>query len=182
VDDLRRGGAGEPEHKAAPAADLLALLPPEMRVRMREIVSAAPPATEAMIAGLWLIFWGAEGQSRPAREQGAPSAPPDRGAGKHLASPGPAVYTAAEAAAILKVTASWLREMARRREIPYTMPGGSYHFTDAHLEEIVRLFERPTVSAPPPRAPVRRPPPAAPERPAPLLQARTPRRLRRPPE
>jgi excisionase family DNA binding protein len=182
VDDLRRGGAEEPKRKGAPATDLLALLTPQMRVRVREIVSAAPPTTDAMVAGLWLIFWGAESRSRPAREKGALSAPPDQGAGRHLASPGPAVYTAAEASVILKVTESWLREMARRREIPHTMVGGSYHFTGAHLEEIVRLFERPAETAPPPRAPVRRPPPAAPERPAPLLQARTPRRLRRPPE
>jgi hypothetical protein len=170
VDDPSRGADG-----------LLALLTPEMRVRVQEVVSAAPPPAEAMIAGLWMAFWGAAGQSRPAREEGTPGTMPERGAGRHQISPGPAVYTAAEAAAILKVTESWLREMARRREIPYSMLAGSYHFTGAHLEEIVRLFERPAETAPPPRVPARRPPPAAPEKPVPLLQASTRQRPRRPP-
>jgi excisionase family DNA binding protein len=53
----------------------------------------------------------------------------------------PGIYTAEEAAIILKVSADWLRRRAAARKIPFTMPGGSYHFTDAHLAEIIRLYE-----------------------------------------
>lgn len=51
------------------------------------------------------------------------------------------VYTAREAAAVLKCKASWLKEQARRRQIPFTMIGGSYHFTAAHVAEIAAIFE-----------------------------------------
>jgi excisionase family DNA binding protein len=50
-------------------------------------------------------------------------------------------WTTAEAAKNLGCTASWLKEMARRREIPYTMLSGAYHFTSAHLDEIAAIYE-----------------------------------------
>ncbi|MCO5986549.1 hypothetical protein NE235_10590 [Actinoallomurus spadix] len=43
---------------------------------------------------------------------------------------------------MLNTTASWLKEMARRREIPHTLIGGRYGFTDEHIAEIVQMFER----------------------------------------
>jgi len=53
----------------------------------------------------------------------------------------PALYTAAEAAEILKVKKSWLERQAAARKIPFTMLGGAYRFTDVHLAAIVQLFE-----------------------------------------
>lgn len=50
-------------------------------------------------------------------------------------------WTADEAAGLLGCTASWLREKARRREIPYTMLGGAYHFSGAHLAAVMSTFE-----------------------------------------
>jgi excisionase family DNA binding protein len=54
----------------------------------------------------------------------------------------PRLYTAQEAAAILRVKQSWLERQAADRKIPFTMLGGSYRFTSAHLEQIIRLHER----------------------------------------
>src|SRR5690349_4719800 len=48
------------------------------------------------------------------------------------------LHTAEEAAAILRVKQSWLERQAADRKIPFTMLGGSYRFTSAHLEQIVR--------------------------------------------
>jgi hypothetical protein len=94
----------------------------------------------------------------------------------------PAVYTADEAAAILggSVKASWLKEMARKREIPFTMLGG-YRWTDAHLEEIIALREHrpaPVQPAPAatPRASGRTSAAPAGSAPVPLLRPRQPRR------
>ena len=56
-----------------------------------------------------------------------------------------AVHTLDEAAAILRVKPSWLERQAAARKIPFTMLGGSYHFTSDHLIAIIRRFEqRPT--------------------------------------
>jgi hypothetical protein len=52
-----------------------------------------------------------------------------------------AVHTLDEAAAILRVRVSWLERRAAARKIPFTMLGGAYHFTSAHLRAIVRLHE-----------------------------------------
>jgi excisionase family DNA binding protein len=61
----------------------------------------------------------------------------------------PVVHTAAEAAVILRVKESWLERQAQLRKIPFTMLGGSYRFTDEHLNEIVRLNEKlPVVDEP----------------------------------
>jgi hypothetical protein len=59
---------------------------------------------------------------------------------------------------MLGVSENWLRDKARAREIPHTMPGGSYKFTPEHLAEILRQYER-RPELPPalaPRAPARR--------------------------
>ena len=86
------------------------------------------------------------------------------------------VYDADEASVILHCKASWLKAKARERKIPFTMIGGAYRWTDAHLAEIVRLGEvAPAVPAQRSRRPAD---PAGPQ--APLLQARPPRRARTP--
>ena len=86
------------------------------------------------------------------------------------------VFTAEEAAGILRCTVSWLKEKARKREIPFTKIGGSYGWTPGHLAEIIRLFEhRPSGRADAPVA-ARRAKPQGDE--APVLKARTPRRTR----
>jgi excisionase family DNA binding protein len=52
------------------------------------------------------------------------------------------VYTLDETASILRVRKSWLERQAASRKIPFTMLGGAYRFTDAHLAEIVRMHEK----------------------------------------
>jgi excisionase family DNA binding protein len=52
-----------------------------------------------------------------------------------------ALYTAAEAAEILKVKKSWLERQAAARKIPFTMLGGAYRFTDGHLATIIQMHE-----------------------------------------
>jgi excisionase family DNA binding protein len=51
------------------------------------------------------------------------------------------LYTAEEAAEILRLRPSWLKRRAAKRMIPFTMLGGSYRFTDGHLAQIVKMFE-----------------------------------------
>jgi excisionase family DNA binding protein len=61
------------------------------------------------------------------------------------------LYTTDEAAKILRVRKSWLERQAAARRVPFSLLGRSYRFTDAHLIEIVRIFEAgPTVSSAPP--------------------------------
>src|SRR5262245_45825666 len=50
------------------------------------------------------------------------------------------LYTSEEAAAILRVTRSWLERQAAARRVPFTMLGGGYRFTAGHLAQIVDLF------------------------------------------
>jgi len=52
------------------------------------------------------------------------------------------LYTAEEAAVILRVKKSWLERQAAARKIPFTMLGGGYRFTSAHLSAIVRMHEQ----------------------------------------
>jgi len=52
------------------------------------------------------------------------------------------VHTLDEAAGILRVKPSWLERQAAARKIPFTMLGGSYHFTDDHLAAIIRQHEK----------------------------------------
>jgi excisionase family DNA binding protein len=54
----------------------------------------------------------------------------------------PTVYTAEEAALILRVKKSWLERQAAARKIPFTMLGRSYRFTPTHLAAIVRMHEQ----------------------------------------
>ncbi len=54
----------------------------------------------------------------------------------------PALYTAAEAAEILRVKQSWLEHQAAARKIPFTMLGGAYKFTADHLAAIVQMHEK----------------------------------------
>jgi len=58
-----------------------------------------------------------------------------------------ALYTATEAAKILKVKESWLERQAAARKIPFTMLGGAYRFTDGHLAAIVQTNDRTIRSA-----------------------------------
>ncbi len=51
------------------------------------------------------------------------------------------VFTVDQAAEALHVKKSWLERQAGQRRIPFTMLGGSYHFTEEHLLTIVRTFE-----------------------------------------
>ncbi len=53
----------------------------------------------------------------------------------------PAVYTAAEAAEILRVKQSWLERQAAAWKIPFTMLGGAYKFSADQLAAIVQIFE-----------------------------------------
>jgi excisionase family DNA binding protein len=53
----------------------------------------------------------------------------------------PTLYTAAEAAEILRVKQSWLERQAAARKIPFTMLGGAYRFTADHLALIVQTYE-----------------------------------------
>ena len=52
------------------------------------------------------------------------------------------MYTAEEAALILRVKKSWLERQAAARKIPFTMLGRNYRFTPAHLAAIVRMHEQ----------------------------------------
>jgi len=53
----------------------------------------------------------------------------------------PTLYTAAEAAQILRVKQSWLERQAAARKIPFTLLGGAYRFTADHLAAIVQMHE-----------------------------------------
>ena len=58
-----------------------------------------------------------------------------------------AVHTLDEAAVILRVKPSWLERQAAARKIPFTMLGGSYHFTSDHLTTIIRQYEKRPVTS-----------------------------------
>jgi len=86
------------------------------------------------------------------------------------------LYRPAEVARLLRCSEWWVKEQARQRRIPYCWIGGGYRFTDAHLTEIVRMFEVRPADAPVPLA-TRQAAPSSAGGPA-LLRARPPRRLR----
>jgi hypothetical protein len=95
-------------------------------------------------------------------------------------APGALVYTAEEAAPMIKVTAYWMKARARRGYIPFTRIGRQYLWTPEQIREIVSAGEhRPLEPSLPrrPAAPVRSPT-RAPEAPPPVLRARVPRRKR----
>lgn len=62
------------------------------------------------------------------------------------------VYTADEAAKILRVKKSWLERQAAARKIPFSMLGGCYRFSETDLTDILRINKQsPRTSEPPPR-------------------------------
>jgi hypothetical protein len=98
--------------------------------------------------------------------------------GRDTSVPVPVLYTAAEAAALLRCSAWWLKKEARDGRAPHTRTGGAYKFTAEHIATIIRLREVSASITGPAAAPV------APVRLAaaggadtvPLLRARRPRR------
>lgn len=58
------------------------------------------------------------------------------------ADPLPRLRKPEDIAAALGCSAWWVKERARRREIPFVKVGGAYRFTDEHLTEIIALFEQ----------------------------------------
>ena len=52
------------------------------------------------------------------------------------------LYTADEAAFMLRVKPRWLKRQAAARKVPFTMLAGSYRFSARHLEEITRMHEK----------------------------------------
>jgi len=52
------------------------------------------------------------------------------------------LYSPAEIAKALGCSEWWVKEQARKRRIPFTWIGGSYRFTNEHLTEIIRIFEK----------------------------------------
>ncbi|MEU7875142.1 helix-turn-helix domain-containing protein [Dactylosporangium sp. NPDC049140] len=101
--------------------------------------------------------------------------------GRDIGAPVPVLYTAAEAAEMLRCSAWWLKKEARDGRAPHTRTGGAYKFTVEHIAAIIRLREvSASVTGPavPPVAPVRRAAPGVPDT-VPLLRARRPRRARR---
>ncbi|MEW2386330.1 helix-turn-helix domain-containing protein [Micromonospora sp. NPDC047707] len=95
------------------------------------------------------------------------------------AGPGP-LYRPAEVAKILRCSEWWVKEQARNDRIPFAWIGGSYRFTDEHIAEIVRLFERRPATAASPQRETPAPRRSRSESPAPAVQlkARRPRRSR----
>lgn len=67
----------------------------------------------------------------------------------------PLLHTPEEAADIIGseiVTASWLREQARQRAIPFTLISGRYAFTAMQLTEIIEMHAQgPALPPPGPR-------------------------------
>jgi hypothetical protein len=57
------------------------------------------------------------------------------------------LYTADEAALMLRVKPRWLKRQAAARKVPFTMLAGSYRFSARHLEEITRMHEKVPESA-----------------------------------
>lgn len=52
------------------------------------------------------------------------------------------LYRPADVAKMLQCSEWWIKEQARNRRIPYSWIGGSYRFTEEHIEEMIRLFEQ----------------------------------------
>jgi excisionase family DNA binding protein len=66
--------------------------------------------------------------------------------GAHHGQGAPTLYTAEEAAEILRVKKSWLERQAAARKVPFTMLGGAYRFSLAHLVATVQMHEQATDS------------------------------------
>src|SRR5438552_3784352 len=67
------------------------------------------------------------------------------------------LYTADEAALLLRVKPRWLKRQAAARKVPFTMLAGSYRFSARHLEEIMRMYEKSPESAGSSEVPGQRP-------------------------
>lgn len=92
----------------------------------------------------------------------------------------PVYLLPAEVAKMLRCSEWWVKEQARRRQIPFSWIGGSYRFTEDHVREIVRLFEKrpqPGASGSSSAASTRRQPSRLAEN-VTALTARVPRRTR----
>jgi excisionase family DNA binding protein len=59
------------------------------------------------------------------------------------------LYSIAEAAEVLNVPFSWLRDKVTAGEVPHTRLGRHVRFTEAHLVEIVTAGERRICQGPP---------------------------------
>jgi excisionase family DNA binding protein len=93
---------------------------------------------------------------RPARSRpDQPNTTSDTGI--NTADPTTLLYTPDEAAALLRVRASWLRKKAVAREVPCTFLGKHLRFSPADLAAIVTASARPAVGR-------RRPPPTVRDR------------------
>ncbi|GAA0972522.1 helix-turn-helix domain-containing protein [Nocardiopsis tropica] len=82
------------------------------------------------------------------------------------------VLTIAQVAEQLQIKESWIRAKCEGREITFSMLGGQYRFTDAHVDEIIRQFEEKP-------AKVQRGPRAIAPRNVTRLDAKVPPRLRK---
>jgi hypothetical protein len=60
----------------------------------------------------------------------------------------PVLHLPAEVARMLRCSEWWVKEQARKRRIPFSWIGGSYRFTDEHVAEIIRRFEKPAIDRP----------------------------------
>lgn len=70
-------------------------------------------------------------------------------------APADRLLTTEEAAEILRVSYSWLKKAAQRRDVPCTHIGRAVRFSRAHLEQIIAAGERPPLSAQPRRSSAR---------------------------
>ena len=59
------------------------------------------------------------------------------------------LYSMKEAAEVLNVPFTWLRDKVTARQVPHTRLGRHVRFTEAHLAEIVAEGERPVAVAAP---------------------------------
>lgn len=51
------------------------------------------------------------------------------------------VLTLDQVAEQLQIKPSWLRTQCEKRQVPFTKLGGSYRFTEKHVEQIITCFE-----------------------------------------
>ncbi|WP_441173107.1 helix-turn-helix domain-containing protein [Micromonospora palomenae] len=93
-----------------------------------------------------------------ARRQMPPATPAPNHRAAYHDDPDPRLYTPAEAAALLRVSESWLRRRAGRRQIPCTFLGKHLRFSAADLAAIIAAAAEPATGRRPNRR--RRRPPA----------------------
>ncbi|MBQ1053047.1 helix-turn-helix domain-containing protein [Micromonospora sp. C51] len=91
------------------------------------------------------------------RRRPPPAAPPPTRRAGGSDDEEPRLYTPAEAAVLLRVSESWLRRRAGRRQIPCTFLGKHLRFSTADLAAIITAAAEPATGRRPHRR--RRPPP-----------------------